>query len=134
MSPIYQPEVPARAIYFAATQLKRRELWVGQSAIKAIVANKLAPGLLDRYLATRGYTGQLTGEKVSHDAPANLFETVDGDFGAHGRFDQRARNVSLEMRARRHAGVAAVAILGAVALAFVGALFRSALANRRQPD
>jgi NAD(P)-dependent dehydrogenase (short-subunit alcohol dehydrogenase family) len=118
--PIYQPEVPARAIYFAATELKRRELWVGQSAIKTIVANKLAPGLLDRYLATRGYSGQLTGERVSHDAPANLFETVEGDFGAHGRFDQQARDVSLEMTARRHAGTAIAAVLGAVALAFVG--------------
>ena len=120
MPPIYQPEVPARAIYFAATRLKHREIWVGQSAIKAIIANKLAPSLLDHYLATSGYTGQLTEEAVSYDAPANLFETVDGDFGAHGRFDRQARNVSLELTLRRHAGTAVAAVLGAVALALVG--------------
>jgi len=120
MPPIYQAEVAARAIYFAATRLKHREIWVGQSAIKAIIANKLAPSLLDHYLATSGYTGQLTEEAVSYDAPANLFETVDGDFGAHGRFDRQARNVSLELTLRRHAGVAVAAVLGAVALALVG--------------
>jgi len=120
MPPIYQPEVPARAIYFAATRLKRRELWVSQSAIKAIVANKVAPGLLDRYLAKSGYSGQLTDETVSRDAPANLFETVDGNFSAHGRFDRQARNKALEMTARRHVRATIAAALGAVALAFVG--------------
>src|SRR6185312_6364763 len=60
--PIFQPEVAARAIYFAAMHPERREVWVGISTIKAIIANKLAPGLLDRYLAGAGYRGQLTDE------------------------------------------------------------------------
>lgn len=99
--PIFQPEVPARAIYFAATH-KRRDVWVGWPTIKAILANRIAPGLLDRYLAKAGYSGQLTDEREPADAPANLFEPVLGPYGAHGRFDARARNASLEMFTERH--------------------------------
>ena len=87
--PIYQPEVPARAIYFAATH-RRRQIWVGFPTVRAILANRIAPGLIDRYLARAGYTGQLTGEMRSTNAPANLFAPVPGDFAAHGRFDRRA--------------------------------------------
>jgi short-subunit dehydrogenase len=94
--PIFQPEVPARAIYFAATH-KRRDVWVGWPTVKAILANRIAPGLLDRYLAKAGYSGQLTEEREPADAPANLFEPVPGPYGAHGRFDARAQNASLEM-------------------------------------
>ena len=114
--PIYQPEVPARAIYFAATH-KRRDVWVGWPTVKAILANMIAPGLLDHYLASAGYSGQLTHERKSADAPANLFEPVPGPYGAHGRFDARARNVSWEMFTNRHrtAVVTALALLaGAV--------------------
>lgn len=99
--PIYQPEVAARAIYFAATH-RRREIWVGFPTVRAILANRIAPGLLDRYLAKSGYTGQLTDQPRPKDAPANLFEPVPGDFGAHGRFDARARSGSWEMFTSRH--------------------------------
>jgi short chain dehydrogenase len=75
--PIFQPEVPARAIVFAAENPSRREIWVGFSTAKAIVGNALMPGLLDRYLVKAGYNGQLTDEPKPRDAPANLFETVD---------------------------------------------------------
>ena len=91
--PIFQPEVPARAIVDAALHPRRREVWVGMPTVKAIVANKLAPGLLDRYLARTGYCGQITDEPLPADAPANLFMTADGDYGAHGRFDDRARRL-----------------------------------------
>jgi hypothetical protein len=107
--PIFQPEVPARAIYFAATH-KRRDVWVGFPTVKAILANRIAPGLIDRYLATAGYSGQLTAEKQSADAPANLFEPVPGPYGAHGRFDARARNASWEMFTDRHRTAAFVAL------------------------
>lgn len=90
--PIYQPVVPACAIFFAAAHPKRREVWVGFSTVKAIIANKLAPGLLDRYLAKAGYSGQLSDEALPDHAPDNLFASVAGDFGAHGRFDKRARD------------------------------------------
>lgn len=99
--PIYQPEVPARAIYFAAMH-KRREIWVGWPTVRAILANRIVPGFLDRYLAKAGYSGQLTDERQSVDAPANLFDPVPGPYGAHGRFDARASNVSWEMFTDRH--------------------------------
>ena len=52
--PIFQPEVAAKAIYWAAHQ-KRREVYVGASTMEAIVGEKLAPDLLDHYLAKTGY-------------------------------------------------------------------------------
>jgi len=114
VAPIYDPEVPARAIFFAATH-KRREVWLGFSTIKAILANRIAPGLIDRYLATAGYSGQLTDQATAPDAPANLFEAVKGDYGAHGRFDAESRTVSWQMFTNRHrmAAFAALAV-GAV--------------------
>jgi short-subunit dehydrogenase len=99
--PIYQPEVPARAIYFAAFH-PRRQIWVGFPTVKAILANRIAPGLIDRYLAKSGYTGQLTDLPSDPDAPGNLFEPVRGAYGAHGRFDAQARTGSWEMFTSRH--------------------------------
>ncbi len=110
--PIYQPGVPARAIVAAALHPDRREVWVGLPTVKAIVANKLAPGLLDRYLANKGYSGQLTEEPVPADAPANLFTTADGDYGAHGRFDDRARAVSWQAVVDRYRRAVALGLLG----------------------
>ena len=101
VAPIYQPEVAARAIYFAAFH-KRRDIWVGYPTIKAILANRIAPGLIDRYLATAGYNGQLTDQALPENAPANLFESVPGPYGAHGRFDSTARSESWEMFTDRH--------------------------------
>jgi short-subunit dehydrogenase len=99
--PIYQPEVAARAIYFGAVN-PRREIWLGWPTVKAILANRIAPGLIDRYLAGAGYKGQLTEQKLAPGAPSNLFEPVKGNYGAHGRFDERARTGSWEMFASRH--------------------------------
>jgi hypothetical protein len=113
--PIFQPEVPARAIVDAALHPRHREVWVGMPTWKAIVANKLAPGLLDRYLARTGYSGQLTDEALPPDAPANLFATADGDYGAHGRFDDRARAVSYQAEMSRHRGAFALGIIGVCA-------------------
>ena len=117
MPPIYQPELPARAIFFAATHPQRREIWVGMSTVMTIVANKLAPGLLDRYLARNGYSGQLTDEALPEHAPANLFETAPGDYAAHGRFDDAARERSWEMLASRHRGLMLAGLTGLAALA-----------------
>ena len=101
VAPIYDPEVPARAIYFAATH-RRRDVWLGFSTIKAILANRIAPGLIDRYLAKAGYSGQLSDQAAAPDAPANLFQPVKGDYGAHGRFDDQSRRVSWQMYTDRH--------------------------------
>ena len=113
--PIYQPEVPARAIYFGATH-PRRQIWVGFPTVKAILANRIAPGLIDRYLAKSGYSGQLTDQPLSANAPANLFEPVKGAYGAHGRFDSKARTGSWEMFTSRHR-TAFWATVGVVAVA-----------------
>src|SRR3954451_7449599 len=101
--PIYQPELAAEAIVFAA-HARRREIYIGWSAAKAILANKIVPGLLDHYLAHQGYDGQLTDEPLPPDAPDNLYQPAPGDHGAHGRFDDRASNWSAQFWLTRHRG------------------------------
>jgi short-subunit dehydrogenase len=120
VAPIYQPEVAARAIYYGAVH-PRRQIWLGLPTAKAIVANQIAPGLLDRYLAKAGYKGQLSDETSDPTAPGNLFEPVAGAYGAHGRFDAVAREKSwLVFDSRQRAvtwGAAAVALaVGAATL------------------
>ncbi|HTH62258.1 MAG TPA: SDR family oxidoreductase [Paraburkholderia sp.] len=93
--PVWQPEAAARAIWHAARH-PRRQYWVGWPTVRAILANRLAPGLVDRYLAHAGYRAQLTDERLAADAPSqppgNLFAPVAGPYGAHGRFDAEARH------------------------------------------
>jgi hypothetical protein len=79
-------------------------VWVGGPTIKAILGNKIAPGVLDRYLAHQGYSGQLSSEPADPSAPDNLFEPVPGDHGAHGRFDRRATPWSAALWASMHKG------------------------------
>ena len=97
--PIYQPEVAAEAIVWAAAHAPR-ELKVGMPTVAAIYANRLAPGLLDRYLARTGYDSQQLDEPVDTSRPDNLFASVGGDVGAHGRFDARAHFRSWQLSAR----------------------------------
>jgi NAD(P)-dependent dehydrogenase (short-subunit alcohol dehydrogenase family) len=94
--PIFQPEVGARAIYYAAHHPERREYYVGHSTVQAVVGNKIAPGLLDRYLARTGYDAQQYDGREDPDRPNNLWEPVTGDHGAHGSFDRQARDYSVE--------------------------------------
>ena len=108
--PIFQPEVAARAIAHAAFH-PRRHRWVGWPTVKAIIGNRIAPALLDRYLAGAGYAGQLTREPAPARAPSNLFHPVPGPYGAHGRFDARARSFSLEAIGSRHP-LAALLLIG----------------------
>ncbi len=96
--PIFQPEVGARAIYWAAHHT-RRELYAGWPTVEAIVGNKLAPGLLDHYLARTGFKSQQTSEPEDPNRPDNLWKPVGGDHGAHGTFDSRARSHSWEVKA-----------------------------------
>jgi NAD(P)-dependent dehydrogenase (short-subunit alcohol dehydrogenase family) len=100
--PIFQPEVAAAAIVYAAFA-RRREIYVGGSTLKAIVANKIMPGLLDRYLA-RNNAGQLSREPADPERPGNLFAPASGRHGAHGRFDREARAHSLELWTSLHRG------------------------------
>ena len=111
--PIYQPEVAARAVYWAAHN-ERRELYVGWPTVKAIVGNKVAPALGDWYLARNGYDSQQTDEPVSPDRRDNLWEPVPGDHGARGRFDDRASDASPQLWATTHRGLFALAGVGAL--------------------
>lgn len=99
--PIYQPEVAAEAIVWA-TRHRRREINVGRSTDKAIWANKIAPGMLDAYLARHAYDGQQTSEPVDRNRPDNLFAPVPGDFGTHGIFDNAARANSWQLWETTH--------------------------------
>jgi NAD(P)-dependent dehydrogenase (short-subunit alcohol dehydrogenase family) len=93
--PIFQPEVAARAVVWAATH-KRRGVYVGWPTVKAIYGQEIAPAYADRYLAEHGYEAQQTSEPVSPGRPDNLFQPVPGNFGAHGAFGKGARNISLQ--------------------------------------
>ncbi len=114
--PIFQPEVPAEAIVWAADH-PRRELWVARSALKAILAAKLAPSIADRYLARTGYDAQQTDEPVAADRPSNLYEPVEGLHATHGSFDAQATARSPELWLTEHRG----SLAGAAAAASVAA-------------
>ena len=112
--PIFQPEVGARAVAHAAEH-PRREYYVGLPTVEAIVGERIAPGMLDRYLAKRGYDSQQTDEPADPSRRDDLFAPVPGDHGAHGAFDARARSRSLEAWAARHRGVLAGAVVACAA-------------------
>jgi short-subunit dehydrogenase len=128
--PIFQPEVAADAIVFASHS-RRREVWVGGSSVKAIVANSLVPRLLDQYLAKKGYSGQLTDESADPRRPDNLFEPVSADPGTHGRFDNRAQDRSLQLWATEHRGALIAGALAAVAFITTVAVGSRPLARGR---
>lgn len=111
--PIFQPEVAARAIVYAALHPRRREHFVGGSTVRAIEGNKLAAGLLDRYLGRTGYRAQQTGQPETPGRPDNLFEPLPGDRGAHGSFDARAHSRSAQWWLASHPAVPAAAAAGA---------------------
>lgn len=126
--PIYQPEVAARAIYWAAHH-RRREVRVGMPTVEAIIGNKLFPGLLDHYLGRTGFKAQQTNERRPDDQPENLWQPVAGDAGARGTFGPRAHARSLQTWLTLHrAGVG----LGAVATLSL-CLAAGAWARRRGP-
>jgi hypothetical protein len=119
--PIYQPELAARAVAYAAAHPRRREYWVGASTAATLVANAVAPGLLDRYLARTGFKSQQTDKPEDPDAPANLWEPADraADFGAHGEFESRAHARDPQVWASQNHGAVAAGLvaLGAGAAA-----------------
>jgi hypothetical protein len=130
--PIYQPEVAARGVVYAADHPRRRQYWVGASTAATILANRAAPALLDRYLARTGYGSQQTSEPVGPDRPDNLLEPVDGvgghDFGPHGEFDDRSHDHSSQAWLSRHIGLSSAFLGGAAVL---GAFLAGRLGQRR---
>lgn len=123
--PIFQPEVAARAIYYAAHHPERREYYAGWSTVKAIVGNKFVPSYADRYLARTGYDSQQYDGAEDPNRPNNLYEPLPGDHGAHGDFDKRAHEASIELWAEMHAKWLAVA---------AGLGFASAALIHRRPS
>jgi short-subunit dehydrogenase len=115
--PIFQPELAADAIVWAVEH-RRREVLVGWPTVKAVLGNSLTPWYVDRYLARFGYDAQQTEEPVSPDRPDNLFSPVPRDYGAHGRFDARARSSSAEWWMVKHRGAALACTVAVAALAW----------------
>jgi hypothetical protein len=100
--PIYQPEIAAEAVYWAAHH-RRRELWVGYSSVQAILANKLAPRLADWYLARNAFDGQqVEGMALPGERLGNLFEPVPSEAATHGIFDREAKDRSPELWVATH--------------------------------
>lgn len=118
--PIYQPELSAKAVVWAATH-RRREFLVGFPTFKAVIGNKFFPAFADRVLASQAYSGQQTNEPLPKNRPFNLFHPVPGDHGAHGSFDAHAMNFSLQLWLNMHRyifyGLILAAFLMAVYLA-----------------
>jgi NAD(P)-dependent dehydrogenase (short-subunit alcohol dehydrogenase family) len=109
--PIYQPEVAARAILWASEH-NRGEVFVGGSTTATILGNKVIPRLLDRYLARSGFDSQQTQEPADPSRPANLWEPVAGDHGAHGDFDSKAKARSVQWWLTTHRRELVGAVLG----------------------
>ena len=118
---IFQPEVGAEAVYYASQHDVGRELLVAWPTVKTVYGNMVAPDYLDHYLADAAYAGEQTAEREDPNRPDNLFDPVPGDWAAHGRFDDRAREGSVELALRLNRGWLAVAGAG-VAGVLLGAL------------
>lgn len=132
--PIYQPEVAARGVLHALDHPRRKQYWVGASTVGTILGQRMAPALLDRYLARTGYDSQQTDQPVNPDRPANLWAPVDdaagGDYGARGVFDEQAHGRSAQLWASQHrcsllgAGLAAAALAASYWSCWSGRLAR----------
>jgi len=113
--PIYQPELAARAVLFAADHPRRREYWVGSSTMATLAANAIAPGLLDRYLGRTGFSSQQTDALPKPD-DANLWQPADGadgkDYGPHGAFTDQSHDRDPQLWASHHHGALAAAGAG----------------------
>ena len=125
--PIFQPEVAAKAILWASQQ-DRREVYVGMPTVVAVVGNKVAPGLGDAYLSQHGYDSQQSEEPEDPDRPHNLWTAVDEnrDFGAHGRFDARARAKSWQLFATQHRTTLGASAMAAGLVGIAAIVSRSA--------
>ena len=108
---VFQPEVAAEAIYWAALH-PRREVWVGLPAVQAILGNRIIPGILDRYLAYRAYEGQLADEPLPPGYQDNLFAPGPAERGTRGRFSAGARGFSLQFWLSSHPAASSAAAIG----------------------
>ncbi|MCK2212615.1 SDR family oxidoreductase [Actinomadura sp. ATCC 31491] len=123
--PIYQPEVAARAIVYAAEHPERKEYWVGGMTAATLMAQRIAPALVDRYLARTGIQSQQTDEKPPSGV-SNLWEPADDDhdYGAHGTFDRRSTARSPQLWLSQHRGPVLMGLAGGAAAAGALAFLR----------
>ncbi|HWN11474.1 MAG TPA: SDR family oxidoreductase [Pyrinomonadaceae bacterium] len=126
--PIYQPEIGADAVLFAAHH-DRREMYVGYPTVEAILGDKIAPGFADWYLARNGYEAQQTDDPVEPDRRDNLWEPVPGDHGAHGTFGDRASSSSPQLWFSKNRKLLTVAGAGVAGFA-LGAVLKRTLTRR----
>jgi hypothetical protein len=122
--PIYQPEVAADAVHWAAHH-KRRELWVGLPTVYTILGNRIAPWLAEAYLAKTGFKGQQTDKRAAADRRDYLEETLDAerDHGSHGSFGDQSHGRSPQTWLAQRRG-ATGALAGAAALTASALLLR----------
>jgi len=111
--PIYEPEVAADGILFAAEHASRKKVIVGFPALEAIVGEKFIPGLLDRYLARAAWDGSQLPERADPQHEDNFWRPLPGDHGSHGPFDDEARTVSPQLWATKHRTGLLTAVVGA---------------------
>jgi NAD(P)-dependent dehydrogenase (short-subunit alcohol dehydrogenase family) len=124
--PIYQPEVAADAVHFTAHH-RRRQICVGIPTVMNILGERVAPWLLDWYLARSGYQSQMTSHDLDPDGHDNLYEPVDEDRGAHGPFDEQAHSTSIQYELTKRRGM----VLGGLALGGTAAAGAAALRSGR---
>jgi NAD(P)-dependent dehydrogenase (short-subunit alcohol dehydrogenase family) len=128
--PVFQPEVAAEAIYYAAHH-RRREMFVGWPTLQTVIGNRLVPGFVDRFLANTGYEGQQYNGRVGPDRQDNLWKPVPHDFGAHGDFDRQAKSFSLLVWADMHQKLVAMGISTIAGLALI---LSRAISKGKQSD
>jgi NAD(P)-dependent dehydrogenase (short-subunit alcohol dehydrogenase family) len=123
--PIYQPEVAARGVAYAADHPERKQYWIGDSTAVTLLGQKFLAPLLDRYLGRTGYDSQQTDERVNGQQPSNLWQPVDqepgSDHGAHGEFDDQSHARSPQVWLTHHPVIGGAGALG-LGLGALGAL------------
>jgi short-subunit dehydrogenase len=131
--PIFQPEVGAEAVYWAAHQ-RHREVFVGWPTARAIWGQRVMPGLLDHLAARLAWDGQMYDGAPDPNRPVDLYEPVPGHQSAHGAFDSRAQDHSWEIQLTMRASwlsSALSSVAGTVVRRLTAGQFQDAPVNGR---
>lgn len=109
--PIYEPEVAADGIVYASEHPKRKRIFVGYPSVESTLGEKVAPALLDHYLAKAAWEGAQLPERADPNNPDNFWQPLPGDYGARGKFTDKAHSHSVQLWATKHRGLLATAAL-----------------------
>ena len=124
VAPVYQPEIAAKAVRYAAEHPRHKQYWVGASTVATVLGQRVMPARLDRYLAKTGISSQQTDQRTG-PRDGNLFEPLDDapgdDHGAHGLFDDHALGDSPAWWLRSHAGPVALGVAAVGAMSVLAA-------------